>query len=72
MPFGSFDRTVWKRIFSRHIGECQTFFLTYQDRISETVFREFAVEKSEMVVSIFEINCIYLIRKNYRRNLRNG
>lgn len=30
------------------------FFLIYQDRISETVFRKFAVEKSETVFSIFE------------------
>ena len=30
------------------------FFLTYQDRISETVFRKFAVEKSETVFSLFE------------------
>ena len=29
-------------------------FLIYQDRISETVFRKFAVEKSETVFSIFE------------------
>lgn len=30
------------------------FFLTYQDRISETLFRKFAVEKSETVFSLFE------------------
>lgn len=32
----------------------RTFYLTYQDRISETVFRKFAVEKSETVFRIFE------------------
>lgn len=30
------------------------FFLTYQDRISETVFRKFVVQKSETVFSLFE------------------
>ena len=30
------------------------FFLTYQDRISETLFRKFDVEKSETVFSLFE------------------
>ena len=30
------------------------FYLTYQDRISETVFRKFAVEKSETVFRLFE------------------
>ena len=30
------------------------FYLTYQDRISETVFRKFAVEKSEKVFRLFE------------------
>lgn len=36
------------------LENARRFFLTYQDRISETVFRKFAVEKSETVFSFFE------------------
>ena len=36
------------------LENARRFFLTYQDRISETVFRKFAVEKSETVFSLFE------------------
>ena len=36
------------------LENARKFFLIYQDRISETVFRKFAVEKSETVFSIFE------------------
>ncbi len=36
------------------LENARRFFLTYQDRISETVFRKFAVEKSETVFSPFE------------------
>ncbi len=36
------------------LENARRFFLTYQDRISETLFRKFAVEKSETVFSIFE------------------
>ncbi len=36
-------------IFGRYIEECQAFSLTYQDRISETMFRKFAVKKSQTV-----------------------
>lgn len=36
------------------LENARRFFLTYQDRISETVFRKFAVEKSETLFSLFE------------------
>lgn len=36
------------------LENARRFFLTYQNRISETVFRKFAVEKSETVFSFFE------------------
>lgn len=36
------------------LENARKFYLTYQDRISETVFRKFAIEKSETVFSIFE------------------
>ena len=36
------------------LENARKFFLVYQDRISETVFRKFAVEKSETVFRIFE------------------
>ena len=36
------------------LENARRFFLTYQDRISETLFRRFAVEKSETVFSLFE------------------
>ncbi len=36
------------------LENARRFFLTYQDRISETVFRKFAVEKSETVFRFFE------------------
>ena len=36
------------------LENARRFFLTYQDRISETVFRKFAVEKSETVFSFLE------------------
>ena len=36
------------------LENARKFYLTYQDRISETVFRKFAVEKSETVFRFFE------------------
>lgn len=36
------------------LENARKFYLTYQDRISETVFRKFAVEKSETVFCFFE------------------
>lgn len=36
------------------LENARKFYLTYQDRISETVFRKFAVEKSETVFRLFE------------------
>ena len=36
------------------LENARRFFLTYQDRISETVFRKFAVEKCETVFSLFK------------------
>ena len=36
------------------LENARKFYLIYQDRISETVFRKFAVEKSETVFRIFE------------------
>ena len=36
------------------LENARRFILTYKDRISETVFRKFAVEKSETVFSLFE------------------
>ena len=36
------------------LENARKFYLTYQDRISETVFRKFAVEKSETVFRRFE------------------
>ncbi|MCD7825790.1 MAG: DUF1016 N-terminal domain-containing protein [Clostridiaceae bacterium] len=36
------------------LKNCRRFYLTYQDRISETVFSLFAIEKSETVFSFFE------------------
>lgn len=42
---------MWK---NSNREKARRFFLTYQDRISETVFRKFAVEKSETVFSFFE------------------
>ena len=36
------------------LENARKFYQTYQDRISETVFRKFAVEKSETVFRIFE------------------
>lgn len=36
------------------LENARRFFLTYQDRISETVFRKFTVEKSETAFSFFE------------------
>ncbi|MDE6606841.1 MAG: DUF1016 domain-containing protein, partial [Lachnospiraceae bacterium] len=36
------------------LENARRFFLIYEDRISETMFRKFAVEKSETVFSIFE------------------
>ena len=36
------------------LENAQKFFLIYQDRISETVFRKFAVEKSETLFRLFE------------------
>lgn len=36
------------------LESARKFYLTYQDRISETVFRKFAVEKSEVVFRLFE------------------
>ena len=36
------------------LENARKFYLTYQDRISETVFRKFAVEKSEIVFCFFE------------------
>ena len=36
------------------LENARRFFITYQDRISETMFRKFAVEKSETVFSLFE------------------
>ena len=47
--------TQFSRGFSVDTLEnARKFYLTYQDRISETVFRKFAVEKSETVFRIFE------------------
>lgn len=36
------------------LENARKFYLTYQDRISETLFRKFAVEKSETVFRLFE------------------
>lgn len=36
------------------LENARKFYLTYQDRISETMFRKFAVEKSETVFRLFE------------------
>lgn len=36
------------------LSNMRKFYLTYKNRISETLFRKFAVEKSETVFSIFE------------------
>lgn len=36
------------------LENARKFYLTYQDRISEAVFRKFAVEKSETVFRLFE------------------
>lgn len=38
------------------------FYLTYKNRISETVFRKFAVEKSETVFVFLKMNCRLLFR----------
>lgn len=38
------------------LENARRFFLIYQDRISETVFRKFAVEKSEIVFSFLRKN----------------
>ena len=47
--------TQFSRGFSVDTLEnARKFYLTYQDRISETVFRKFAVEKSETVFRLFE------------------
>lgn len=47
--------TQFSRGFSVDTLEnARKFYLTYQDRISETVFRKFAVEKSETVFRFFE------------------
>ena len=47
--------TQFSRGFSVDTLEnARKFYLTYQDRISETVFRKFAVEKSETVFRRFE------------------
>ena len=44
------------------LENARRFFLMYQDRISETVFRKFAVEKSETVFSF--------LKKNHRLHFR--
>ena len=41
------------------LENARKFFLIYQDRISETVFRKFAVKKSEMVFSIKKRVAVY-------------
>ena len=49
LDFRSTDGEVWKRILCRYIREYAKVFLIWQDRISETVFREFAVETTQSI-----------------------
>ena len=39
------------------LSNMRKFYLTYKNRISETLFRKFAVEKSETVFSFLKMNC---------------
>ena len=44
-----------------NLEHARRFYLTYKDRISETVFRKFAIEKSETVFRISEDNAPFLV-----------
>ena len=46
--------TFGKGFSPDNLENARKFFLTYNDRISETVFRKFAIEKSETVSGLLE------------------
>lgn len=43
------------------LKNARKFYLTYKERISETVFSFFAIEKSETVISLFEKEPLFIV-----------